>query len=30
MIDIKLIREKPEEIKQRLLYKEVDCGDAID
>jgi len=30
MIDIKLIRENPEEIKKRLLYKEVDCGDAID
>ena len=30
MIDIKLIRENPEEIKKRLLYKEVDCNDAID
>ncbi len=30
MIDIKLIRENPEEIKKRLLYKEVDCSDAID
>lgn len=30
MIDIKLIRENPEEIKKRLLYKEVDCCDAID
>ena len=30
MIDIKLIRENPEEIKKRLLYKEVDCGEAID
>lgn len=30
MIDIKLIREKPEEIKKRLLYKEIDCSTAID
>ena len=30
MLDIKLIREKPEEVKQRLLNKEVDCCAAID
>jgi seryl-tRNA synthetase len=30
MIDIKLIRERPEEVKTRLLNKEVDCGEAID
>jgi seryl-tRNA synthetase len=30
MIDIKLIRENPEEIKTRLRYKEVECGEAID
>ena len=30
MIDIKLIRENPEEVKQRLLNKEVDCRAAID
>lgn len=30
MIDIKLIREKPEEIKSRLLQKEVDCSLTID
>ena len=30
MIDIKLIREKPEEVKRLLLNKEVDASDAID
>jgi seryl-tRNA synthetase len=30
MIDIKLIRENPEEIKTRLKHKEVDCDKAID
>lgn len=30
MIDIKLIREKPEEVKARLLHKEIDCGDTVD
>jgi seryl-tRNA synthetase len=30
MIDIKIIRERPDEVKQRLLNKEVDCGAAID
>ncbi len=30
MIDIKLIREKPEEVKTRLLYKEVDCSETVD
>jgi len=30
MIDIKLIRENPEEVKARLLAKEADCGEAID
>jgi len=30
MIDIKLIREKPEEIKTKFLHKEIDCGEAVD
>ncbi len=30
MIDIKLIREKPEEVKRLLLNKEVDASDTID
>lgn len=30
MIDIKLIRENPEAVKQGLLNKEADCGKAID
>lgn len=30
MIDIKLIRENPEEVKARLLRKEVDCKQTID
>ena len=30
MLDIKLIRENPERIKDRLLKKEADCGTAID
>jgi seryl-tRNA synthetase len=30
MIDIKLIREDPENIKQRYRNREADCGDAID
>lgn len=30
MLDIKLIRENPERIKERLGYKQVDCGAAID
>ena len=30
MIDIKLIRENPEEIKARFLKKEVDCNAAVD
>ncbi|NLA88173.1 MAG: serine--tRNA ligase [Clostridiales bacterium] len=30
MIDIKLIRENPEEVKTRLKYKEVDCDSAVD
>ncbi len=30
MLDIRVIRENPERIKERLLYKEVDAGDAID
>ncbi|MGE4484355.1 MAG: serine--tRNA ligase [Oscillospiraceae bacterium] len=30
MIDIKLIRENPERIKERLLYKEADCEAVID
>ncbi len=30
MIDIKLIRENPEEIKTRLKNKEVDCDSAVD
>jgi seryl-tRNA synthetase len=30
MIDIKLIRENPEEVKTRLLKKEIDCREAID
>ena len=30
MLDIRLIRENPERVKERLLYKEVDAGDAID
>lgn len=30
MIDIKLIRDNPEDIKRRLLNKEIDCKDTID
>lgn len=30
MIDIKLIREKPDDVKKRLLNKELDCGETID
>lgn len=30
MIDIKLIRENPEEIKARYLKREIDCNNAID
>ncbi len=30
MIDIKLIKENPEEIKKRYLAKEADCGKEID
>lgn len=30
MIDIKLIRENPEEVKKRLAYKECDAGEDID
>jgi seryl-tRNA synthetase len=30
MLDIKLIRENPERIKERLMYKQVDCSKAID
>ena len=30
MIDMKLIREKPEEIKARFLHKEINCGTAVD
>lgn len=30
MLDIRLIREKPEEIKQRLLNKQVDCNESVD
>ena len=30
MIDVKLIRETPEDIKKRLLHKEIDCSEAID
>lgn len=30
MLDIRLIRENPERVKERLLYKEVDASDAID
>jgi seryl-tRNA synthetase len=30
MIDIKLIREKPDEVKKRLLNKEIDCNDTVD
>jgi seryl-tRNA synthetase len=30
MIDIKLIRENPEEVKKRLLHKEIDCSETID
>ena len=30
MIDIKLIRDNPEEVKKRLSYKEVDASDDID
>ncbi|MDR1589537.1 MAG: serine--tRNA ligase [Oscillospiraceae bacterium] len=30
MIDIKLIREDPQGIKDRLMKKEADCGDQID
>ncbi len=30
MLDIRLIRDNPERVKERLLYKEVDAGDAID
>jgi seryl-tRNA synthetase len=30
MIDIKLIRENPEDIKKRLLNKEIDCCGTID
>ena len=30
MLDIKLIREDPENVKARLLKKEADCGEAID
>lgn len=30
MLDIKLIRENPERIKERLMYKQVDCNAAID
>ena len=30
MLDIKLIRENPERIKERLSYKEVDCAKEID
>jgi seryl-tRNA synthetase len=30
MIDIKLLRENPQEIKTRFLHKEIDCGAAVD
>jgi seryl-tRNA synthetase len=30
MIDIKLIRENPGDVKTRLKYKEINCSDAID
>lgn len=30
MIDIKLIRENPEEVKARFLHKEIDCTAAVD
>ena len=30
MIDIKLIRENPEDVKKRLAYKEFDASDDID
>ena len=30
MLDIKLIRENPEDVKTRLKGKEVDCDAAID
>ena len=30
MIDIRLLREKPEELKGRFLRKEIDCSDAVD
>ena len=30
MIDIKLIRENPEDVKRRLLGKEIDCSREID
>jgi seryl-tRNA synthetase len=30
MIDIKLIRENPEDIKKRFLHKEIDCTEAVD
>ncbi|MBR7081814.1 MAG: serine--tRNA ligase [Oscillospiraceae bacterium] len=30
MLDIKLIRENPQDVKDRLLAKEADCGEAID
>jgi seryl-tRNA synthetase len=30
MIDIRLIRENPEEIKKRFLHKEIDCCAAVD
>ena len=30
MIDIRLIREKPEELKARFRNKEIECADAVD
>jgi len=30
MLDIKLIRENPQDVKDRLLAKEVDCGETVD
>ena len=30
MIDIKVIRENPEEVKRRLLNKQIDCSDTVD
>ena len=30
MLDIRLLRENPESVKQRLLNKGADCGETVD